>query len=132
MKSRVIPEITDAKHYQPGNSHTRLVLDCHISAVRIALACFCFNFNLLVLIPSLPAARNHAHAFPVVGKLFSAIQTDDVSAGLLRGIRPALRLPAGKRETYALMPATEQSVEKLHISSKNLRNPSVSGSPLLT
>ena len=69
---------------------------------------------------SAPAACNHAHVVPVIRKLFAAIETNDIGTGLSGSIGPPLCLPAGKRKTYALMPAAEQSVKKLHVFLQNL------------
>jgi hypothetical protein len=55
------------------------------------------------------------HGLPVIGKLFAAIQTDNVSARLRSRLGLALSPSAGDGEAHAFMPASEQSIKDCHL-----------------
>jgi hypothetical protein len=56
-----------------------------------------------------------SHGLPVIGKLFAAIQTDNISARLRSRLGLALSPSAGDGEAHAFMPASEQSIKDCHL-----------------
>jgi hypothetical protein len=56
--------------------------------------------------------RYDLHLFPVVGKLFTAIETHYIRTGCYRCARTALSRTSRNRETVILVPATEEHVRE--------------------